>query len=774
MKKHAQRLSALLAAAVLLGSLPRSITRAAALTAKGSGWLESASITWTPVSGADGYRVYADGKAVDPMLIRQYSGYFRADVPGLKAGTHTLRAVPLKNGSEDASAAAEQTVSVGSFDRSGFAWTGGTSSGAYNEDGTLKSGAIVLYLTDQTKDSMTADIVTGSNGQTSAVRGVQEILNAVKKGYETRPVCLRVIGTVTDPAGIADVGGDLCIDGGKKYKGGMTLEGIGEDALFSGFGIKIKNMSNLEVRNLGVMLCDSDEGDNYSLQQDNDHIWIHNCDSFYGEAGGDADQAKGDGAMDCKKSTYVTFSYNHFFDNGKCNLLGLKENTTDGLFITYHHNWYDHSDSRHPRIRFYSAHVYNNYYDGNSKYGIGSTQSSSVFAESNYFRNCKYPILTSMQGSDLASGGTFSGEDGGVVKAYGNIMTGQKAFIPYSQDSSSYDAYVVTNRTDTVPDSVTAKQTDKLGSGYSHRYNNFDTASGMYSYKADAAADVPGIVTANAGRQNGGDFRWEFDNATDDTDSAVNSALMSALRSYRSGVLAIGSGFLPDTGDVTTASSETSQTTTTEPVTTAESGSAGTSVSPQSAYIHNFTESGLQSSFYGISGNLSTSKGTVTYEGKTLTQCLKLETATQITFHAPAAGTLTLVFAEDAGTVKCDGVKSTAAGGILTVPVTAGSHTLTKADSCNLFYMEYRSDGSVTADTTVSQTAAEPLLRGDVDCSGSVQIADAVLLARYIAEDAVTVTAQGLLNAELDGNPGALDAGDLSVLLQGIAGVISL
>ena len=82
------------------------------------------------------------------------------------------------------------------------------------------------------------------------------------------------------------------------------------------------------------MLVDSGEGDNVSLQQDCQNVWVHNCDMFYGEAGGDADQKKGDGALDCKKSTYVTFSYNHFWDSGKCNLLGLSEGTTSGLYIT--------------------------------------------------------------------------------------------------------------------------------------------------------------------------------------------------------------------------------------------------------------------------------------------------------------------------------------------------------------------------------------------------------------------------------------------------------
>ena len=61
-------------------------------------------------------------------------------------------------------------------------------------------------------------------------------------------------------------------------------------------------------------------------------------------------------------------------------------------------------------------------------------------------------------------------------------------------------------------------------------------------------------------------------------------------------------------------------------------------------------------------------------------------------------------------------------------------------------------------------------LGGDVDCSGDVKIADAVLLARYVAEDAVTVTTQGKLNADCfaDGQ-GVLDSNDLSSLLKFLA-----
>lgn len=50
-------------------------------------------------------------------------------------------------------------------------------------------------------------------------------------------------------------------------------------------------------------------------------------------------------------------------------------------YITYHHNWFDHSDSRHARVRTMSVHMYNNYYNGNAKYGVGSTMGSSIYIE---------------------------------------------------------------------------------------------------------------------------------------------------------------------------------------------------------------------------------------------------------------------------------------------------------------------------------------------------------------------------------------------------------
>ncbi len=529
---------------------------------------ESAYAKWAPVHGASGYNVYCDGNKIDSMLIRQYTGYFRADAVGIKAGNHTLKVVPVINGSENTSLAASADVSSVSYNREGFCFasdsvTGGKGLGAYNDDGTLKSGTVVLYVTEETKGTVKMSVQTSASAYTDCT-GIGAILKAMQKGYEKRPVAIRIIGKVT--ASDVNTSGDtnnllLKASSTNSPIQNITVEGIGEDATCYGFGIRCQRARSIEIRNLGVMLF-GDDG--IALETDNYNIWVHNNDIFYGTAGSDADQAKGDGSMDLKNdSKYITISYNHFWDSGKMSLCGMKSETGEN-FISYHHNWFDHSDSRHPRIRTMSVHVYNNYYDGNSKYGVGVTYGGCAFVESNYFRNCPNPMMSSGQGTDAKGEGTFSGENGGVIKAYGNNMTGHKSYITYAQDNSSFDAYEVSDPKTAVPQNVKA-----LKGGTS--YTNFDISKSMYSYKADNAKDVPAIVTAGAGRINGGDFTFKFTDA-DDTSYAVNQALMSAIRSYSSGVKAIGSGFKEDNSPVpvvtTVPVTTPSQPQVTTPVTT--------------------------------------------------------------------------------------------------------------------------------------------------------------------------------------------------------------
>ena len=600
------------------------------------GWLESAYAEWAS-DGSDSYNVYYSGNGksdvkVDAELVRKYGSTWRVDVPGLKAGDYTLKIVGVKGGKEGASASTK-TLAVKAHDRSGFAFANGRVPGAYKADGTLKDGAVVLYITESTKNTVTMDVATSSKGTKTTCKSFQGILNCYKKGYETTPLDLRFVGNVTDSDSL--VQGDMVIDLGKSENSYVTVEGVGPDATVNGWGIRVKNAQNVEIRNLGIMNVNSDEGDNVGLQQNNQYVWVHNCDFFYGDAGSDADQKKGDGALDCKLSTYVTFSYNHFWDNGKSNLLGLKEGTTEGYYITYHHNWYDHSDSRHPRVRYYSAHVYNNYYDGNAKYGAGSTLGSSVFMENNYFRNCKYPMLTSMQGSDVYAGGTkrdpsnngtFSKEAGGTIKAYGNYMEGSYTFIPYGatsykvkgaettaasqgiNTSADFDAFVVDSRDAKVPSTV--KSYDGANT-----YNNFDTDNSvMYSYKADDAATARDNVVRYAGRVQGGDFKWTFDNSVDDASSDVNQALKDALVAYKGWNGAV----IPANGDVPSSSSSAKSSSSSVPASSSSAKSSSSEKSSSSSAESSSSEGAESSSSVESSSSTDALVASVPLHGESM------------------------------------------------------------------------------------------------------------------------------------------------------------
>lgn len=643
------------------------------------GWLESAYVIWQPVEDAERYNVYYSGEGytdeeTDAQLIRSYGTYFRADIPGLIAGTYTIKVVPVISG-EEGESAETGSITVEAHDRTGFTFSNDRVPGAYKANGAPKDDALILYITENSKNTISVE-VTGANENPCV--GLQTILEGFKKGKDTRPLIVRLIGQITDLDYMNK--GDIVIENDNNESSYITFEGIGDDAVADGWGIRVKNATNIEIRNIGLMNCDSNEGDDIGLQQNNEYTWVHHCDFFYGDAGSDSDQAKGDGALDCKKSTYVTFSYNHFWDTGKSNLLGLSEGMTSGLYITYHHNWYDHSDSRHPRVRYYSAHVYNNYYDGNAKYGVGSTLGSSVFVEANYFRNCKYPMLISMQGSDVydeSTGSndysdmpTFSNEDGGIIKAYNNYMTGQRRFVAYndadySNSTVDFDAYVATSRDETVGSSV-------ISDSGNNSYNNFDTdASVMYEYTADSPEDAVENVIQYAGRMNSGDFEWDFHDDTDDTSYDVDSDLKSALQNYQTTLVSVQD-------DSSSSSSDGS----------GSSGDPGSGEVSEADLIHNFTESGTNSSFFTISGNISDSKGTVTYSDLTLTQCLKIESSTSISFTTTEEATLILVFNEDfSGKIKINGTSYPVTSGVLSVIIEAGSYEITKDDVAYLYYM---------------------------------------------------------------------------------------
>jgi len=524
---------------------------------KVDGWFESGYVTWAPVNGATDYNVYVKNSTtstwtkLDRELVRKYPTYYRADAVGLKSGSYKFKVVPV-NGSGEMTAEATETSSffATAHDRSGFAHVGMPNGiGAYKNDGTLKDNARVIYVYANNASSVTCPVKVSKSGDATEQTGLQGIINAYQKGLDTTPLDIRIIGTIKKD----NVGTLLSGDEGLQVKGQkaysempITIEGIGDDAAISGFGVLIRNCHSTEFRNFAIMLC---MDDCLSLDTENSNIWIHNMDFFYGNAGGDADQAKGDGTVDVKAhSKNVTVSYNHFYDAGKCSLGGMSGEQTDA-WHTYHHNWFDHSDSRHPRIRVQFFHVYNNYYDGVAKYGIGCTSGGSAFVENNYFRNCKYPMLISQQGTDAEGDGTFSGEPGGVIKACNNVLVNPQK-IQYNtgeMTDGKWDAVLVEDRA--------AEITAVALSGGSS-YNSEADKAARTTYienKMDDPEDVVEIVTGalGAGRMNHGDIDWKFDNSAQDENYAVISALKSMEIAYVSTLVGFADGTKISNGGAT-------------------------------------------------------------------------------------------------------------------------------------------------------------------------------------------------------------------------------
>ncbi len=244
---------------------------------------ESIAVEWEDTNAAGAkvsYKLSSSNQSytyIDAPLIRESSadGVLRADIIGLLGGeTYDVRVTTSGNVTINL-----YDVTVSSYDRSGYAhyeYTDGV--GAYNDDGSLKDGALVIYVTDDNKNNVLAyaycnggqvDIsgyMTGSDG--TQYYGIGEMLNNRRYSGNDRfnvgiaklcsvygAVAIRILGTVeaelnsdgvtSSITGLTDY--DSTGNGGSEGDNGrmarmvnaknLTIEGIGEDACIYGWGV---------------------------------------------------------------------------------------------------------------------------------------------------------------------------------------------------------------------------------------------------------------------------------------------------------------------------------------------------------------------------------------------------------------------------------------------------------------------------------------------------------------------------------------------------------
>ena len=172
--------------------------------------------------------------------------------------------------------------------------------------------------------------------------------------------------------------------------------GKGDSAQIEEFGFNVYRSHNIIIRNIEFRNC-HDDAINITDSLSH-HVWVDHC-TFSDDPESGLTDANHDGLLDIKNgASFVTVSWNHFYNHTKTCLLGAsdnRENLDKGrLKVTYHHNWFDNTNQRHPRVRFGECHVFNNFYDntlGLMDYGIASTMEADVVVESNYFLSVTDP-----------------------------------------------------------------------------------------------------------------------------------------------------------------------------------------------------------------------------------------------------------------------------------------------------------------------------------------------------------------------------------------------
>ncbi len=701
-------LPAMLCLILAVSAAPQAVfseTESVTIT-QASGWFESAYAEWSG-AGIDTVNAYIKPEGgeyapIDRELLREYkNGTRRVDAPGLSAGSYRIKIVPAENGAENESLAAEtEILTVGSFPREGFAFSPRSpekdASGGYNPDGTPKDGADIIYVSNGNKDRVMIDGIPKDGV------GLVSIFDFRERNKITTPLIVRLIGRVDMPEGM-----EKYLLGIRNTKN-VTIEGVGEDAAIHGWGITFKESSNIELRNFAIMWYGGGtDSDATALDGNNDNIWIHNLEYFYGAHGPDEDQGKGDGSIDMKnQSDYVTISYNHFWDSGKTTFTDSPDGDSTKTHVTYHHNHFDHSDSRHPRCVGSDVHMYNNYYDGVSKYGIGAAKGSCIFAENNYFRYCARPMIISSQGSDVynpskrnySGDGTLSGQSGGMIKAFGNHMGEYERFYtqldtpsdlaPGVSNAGHFDCYLVSSRDEKVPDTAKALKGGAI-------YDNFDTAADMYDYSAETAESAVETVKKYAGRMNGGDFEYTFDNEVQDSNYDTIPELQNLVENYDPPIAKVG-------GDASLTIEQPPE-------------------ASDDRITHNFTTQGTASAVFEIKGSITDLFGIMRYDAVNLTKSLKFEGSSYIKFTALGRGIMTLLANPYRGSVNVkvnnEVVRGDPQTGLIRFNVEPGeTYNITRDSVSYLFYLVLEYDPNspmITPPPTLAPTATPTAKPGD-------------------------------------------------------------
>lgn len=214
---------------------------------------------------------------------------------------------------------------------------------------------------------------------------------------------------VADAININPKGTELKVASNKTIIGVGTEGEIVGGGFFLGTGVHNVIIRNLTIRDTLMPEDDPDDKqfDYDAIQLDTaDHIWIdHNKLT-----------RMNDGLLDSRKdTTFLTVSWNQFFDNNKTFGIGWTENVTSQ--ITIHHNWFKNTVQRNPSAdNIANLHMYNNYMQNVTGYGNYVRGETQAVIENSYYDHVKNPYY--VEEGELVQRGNID-----VACTWGDVVT---------------------------------------------------------------------------------------------------------------------------------------------------------------------------------------------------------------------------------------------------------------------------------------------------------------------------------------------------------------
>ncbi|KAA6345069.1 Pectate trisaccharide-lyase [termite gut metagenome] len=302
-------------------------------------------------------------------------------------------------------------------------------------------------------------------------------LAAREKAKSTVPAIVWLSGTFNKEDGRASSSPWFDV----KRTGNISFIGV-DGFTMKNVGFFLKEATNIIIRNIYIEMPKADNGADGISMQDSKNVWVDHCTFKSVNQTHDYE----DGSCDITHGSYnVTLSWSHFINTQKTCLIGHSDSQSADVQITatLHHNFFDLSSSRHPRVRYGKVHVYNNYFNKVSTYGVGSAYGAMVLVENNYFEGVHLP-------TDIC---TYPAKKSG--SSYVSNLTGKVAGYLYESDntyvskpSNASDPYPFTNV------EYKAYNGEKLSTALT--YNDFKPA---YSYIVDASETIKDVVPSGAG-----------------------------------------------------------------------------------------------------------------------------------------------------------------------------------------------------------------------------------------------------------------------------------